>query len=193
MLDLSHNGLEDPKALEVFKQMPNLAVLNLSGNKLSRHIPNYRKTLINEIKTLSYLDDRPVFPKDRAMAEAFCAGGREAEREAREEFVRKVRQKPSFLFNSATFLFVIFNNGGAVVDLVKRFQDREKMMSGIRHLEAIAARRVQRDADGVQPLPDSEDELPEDEKNQTASVASTAFGIEDEPWLDVSVSSYVPL
>jgi len=156
VLDISHNDLEDAEALEVFKAMPNLAVLNLMGNKLSRNIRNYRKTLINELKGLQYLDDRPVFPKDRAMAEAFCAGGREAERAAREEFVRR---------------------------------DRERMMSGIRHLEEIASRRRQREQAGVLPLPESDDEGGADDDVPPQASPSTAFGLEDEPWLDVTVSS----
>ena len=36
--------------------------------------------MIANIKTLKFLDDRPVFPEDRRRAEAFARGGIEEER-----------------------------------------------------------------------------------------------------------------
>jgi len=93
VVDLSHNKIEDPEAMEVFKSMPGLRVLNLMGNPVIRKTTQYRKTMINEIKQLTYLDDRPVFPKERACAEAFMIGGREAEREARTKFMDAERER----------------------------------------------------------------------------------------------------
>ena len=93
VVDLSHNKLEDPEAMEVFKAMPGLRVLNLMGNPVIRKTSQYRKTMINEIKQLSYLDDRPVFPKERVCAEAFMKGGREAEREARTKFMENEKER----------------------------------------------------------------------------------------------------
>lgn len=63
--------------------MPNLKVLYLMKNECVKKMKNYRKTIINSIPTLNYLDDRPVFKDDRRTAEAFGRGGVEEEREER--------------------------------------------------------------------------------------------------------------
>jgi dynein assembly factor 1 len=43
----------------------------------------YRKRLTAGIKTLAYLDDRPVFEIERLAANAWVEGGADAEKEAR--------------------------------------------------------------------------------------------------------------
>ncbi len=43
--------------------------------------------------TLNYLDDRPVFPKDRAASEAWRRGGLEEERAERRRWQEKEQQK----------------------------------------------------------------------------------------------------
>ncbi|KAJ3039945.1 hypothetical protein HDV00_011611 [Rhizophlyctis rosea] len=83
ILDLSHNKLEDPDIVEVFAQMPNLAVLNLMSNPVISKIQNYRRTMVSRCKSLTYLDDRPVFDNERRATEAWAAGGVEAERAER--------------------------------------------------------------------------------------------------------------
>ncbi len=93
VLDMSHNLLHDPEILPVLEAMPDLRVLNLMGNEVVKKIPNYRKTMIVHLKQLTFLDDRPVFPKDRACAEAWAAGGLEGERKEREQWETRERRK----------------------------------------------------------------------------------------------------
>ena len=93
VLDLSNNMLNDPEIIHVLEAMPELRVLNLMGNEMVSKIPNYRKIMIVHLKQLSFLDDRPVFPKERACAEAWVAGGLDGERSEREIWETRERRK----------------------------------------------------------------------------------------------------
>ncbi len=93
VLDLSKNKLADPKILEILKSMPNLKVLYLKDNPIVKEIQNYRKTLISSIKSLTYLDDRPVFDEERRMVEAWARGGKEAEKAESAQIEKEKREK----------------------------------------------------------------------------------------------------
>ncbi|XP_035705534.1 dynein assembly factor 1, axonemal [Folsomia candida] len=73
--------------------MKNLHVLNLMGNPCIRTVDNYRRNMIVSCKLMTYLDDRPVFDKERACCEAWAIGGREAEKVERERWIQKEQQK----------------------------------------------------------------------------------------------------
>lgn len=145
VLDLSHNRIRDPALIGVLERMPDLRVLNLMGNEVIKKIPNYRKTLIVHLKQLTYLDDRPVFPKDRACAEAWAAGGLEGERKEREMWETRERRKVQ---ESLDALTAIKENA------LRRQQARELL-------------------EKEPPSPVAEDQSPQDETPETAGSDSS--------------------
>lgn len=93
VLDISFNKIEDIMVVKVLSEMPSLHVLTMTGNPVVNNIANYRKTMILECKNLTYLDSRPVFPRDRACAEAWKKGGYSAEKREHEQWNREERRK----------------------------------------------------------------------------------------------------
>ncbi|XP_052852128.1 dynein axonemal assembly factor 1 homolog [Drosophila gunungcola] len=93
VLDLSNNRIDDILIVKVFEQMPALKVLVLQGNPVVSRLPQYRKTLILACKELTYLDSRPVFPRDRACAEAWKQDGYEGERRENNRWNRAEHRK----------------------------------------------------------------------------------------------------
>ncbi|XP_037928460.1 dynein assembly factor 1, axonemal homolog [Teleopsis dalmanni] len=100
VLDLSNNRIDDLLVVKIFAKMSRLRVLILQGNPIVSMLPQYRKTLILECKELTYLDSRPVFPKDRACAEAWRVGGYEAENAEHKKWARKERKKMTDSINA---------------------------------------------------------------------------------------------
>ncbi|KAH0500565.1 Dynein assembly factor 1, axonemal [Microtus ochrogaster] len=130
VLDLSNNMLSDPEILSVLESMPCLRVLNLMGNPVTKNIPNYRRTVTVRLKNLTYLDDRPVFPKDRACAEAWARGGYAAEKEERRQWESREHKK-------------ITDSLEALAMIKRRAEERKKARNR-----------------GQMPLPDSEESTP---------------------------------
>jgi dynein assembly factor 1, axonemal len=92
-VDISDNYIDDEAVLpEIWAKLPKIAVIYMQGNPCTKKIKNYRKTMITNIPTLKYLDDRPVFDDDRQFAEAWARGGLEEERKEREK-VRKEKEE----------------------------------------------------------------------------------------------------
>ena len=93
VLDLQDNRIEDVAIIDLLKQLPNLKVLYLKGNPVVEQIKNYRKIVISTFPKLTYLDDRPVFPDDRRLAEAWTRGGIDEERAERDRMNKERRAK----------------------------------------------------------------------------------------------------
>jgi len=83
VLDLQNNKIDDEGVVDILAAMPKLAVLQLQGNPIVPKISNYRRTIVSRCRTLSYLDDRPVFEEERLAVDAWAIGGLPAEREER--------------------------------------------------------------------------------------------------------------
>ncbi|XP_076061388.1 uncharacterized protein LOC143037157 [Oratosquilla oratoria] len=100
-VDIAHNQLQDPdvvqagRRISVLSKMENLHVLRLTGNAAVRQIRWYRSCVITACQNLRYLDERPVFPVDRAAAEAWYTGGVEAEKAVRREWAERDRKNTS--------------------------------------------------------------------------------------------------
>ncbi|XP_046595096.1 uncharacterized protein LOC124294250 [Neodiprion lecontei] len=93
ILDLSHNRIESFEVVEVLGAMKSLRVVTLTGNPVIKSIKMYRKTMTLKCKKLTYLDDRPVFPRDRACAEAWMRGGPEEEIAERNRWIQAEQKK----------------------------------------------------------------------------------------------------
>ncbi|XP_037047299.1 dynein assembly factor 1, axonemal homolog isoform X2 [Bradysia coprophila] len=119
VLDLSHNRIDDIIIVKVLAQMPELRVLVLTGNPVVNQIPSYRKTLILNCKSLTYLDSRPVFDVDRACAEAWKRGGYEEERMERMRWNEEERRKLTSSIRSTLNLGRNGCSNGEIVDVDK--------------------------------------------------------------------------
>ncbi|XP_018313391.1 dynein assembly factor 1, axonemal homolog isoform X1 [Mycetomoellerius zeteki] len=93
ILDISHNRIDTCDVVDILGDMKSLRVVTLSGNPVLKQIKMYRKTMILKCKNLQYLDDRPVFPRDRACAEAWMHGGVDEEVAERNRWFQAEQKK----------------------------------------------------------------------------------------------------
>ena len=59
------------QVVEHLRELPDLRCLYLKGNPVVSSLTGYRMTLIAHLSRLTYLDDRPIFDKERRCAEAW--------------------------------------------------------------------------------------------------------------------------
>ena len=80
--------------------MPSLACLYLQGNPIVGSLRHYRKRVISQVATLTYLDDRPISALERTCAEAWASGGVRSEHDARNSYkaAEEVKMKESRVF-----------------------------------------------------------------------------------------------
>ena len=64
--------------------------------------------MIAKLKSLKFLDDRPVFDEDRRFAEAFFAGGEEEEE--KEKFKFKKEEEAKHIRNHLMFKELLYSN-----------------------------------------------------------------------------------
>ncbi|XP_026671572.1 dynein assembly factor 1, axonemal homolog [Ceratina calcarata] len=93
VLDISHNRIDTDQVVNILGDMKNLRVVSLMGNPVLKTIRLYRKTMILKCINLKYLDDRPVFPRDRACAEAWMRGGPQEEAAERRRWIEAEQKK----------------------------------------------------------------------------------------------------
>lgn len=91
-LDITNNRLETNEAfIDTLKAIPALVTLSINGNEVTK-LPTFRKRLLGHMPKLGYLD-RPVEEHERFYANAFMAGGAEAEAAAREQWKLMQQEK----------------------------------------------------------------------------------------------------
>lgn len=91
-VDLRNNNLDGADVTGVLQRCQHIPAWSLNGNPVVRSVPSFRKNMICDMPRLRYLD-RPVFEAERVGAEAWRAGGAEAERAARQQLQQEKRDE----------------------------------------------------------------------------------------------------
>jgi len=83
-LDLSSNRISDASVLDHLGQLEDLKVLYMKSNPIIETMSFYRKRALVKVPHLTFLDDRPIFPNEKRLSEAWIRGGRREEESERE-------------------------------------------------------------------------------------------------------------
>ena len=91
---LSHNCVSAAQSpLPTLAALPSLRVLHLHHNPLVTQQPAYRRTVLSQLPSLHWLDERGVKEDERAGVEGWKKSGAEGEREARARLLEERRQR----------------------------------------------------------------------------------------------------
>jgi dynein assembly factor 1 len=90
-IDFSHNNLNGENVIVTLARVSSLLSINIIGNPIAGEVAHFRKRMIVAIKALRYLD-RPVFDLERASAEAWNSGGRDAELKVKTDWQQKKKE-----------------------------------------------------------------------------------------------------
>lgn len=93
ILNMSDNCIAKEEFIETLEKLPNLRVLRMDGNPVTRTMDNYRRKMIIRNHELRFLDDAPVDEDERRIVEAWNLGGKEAEMAERAKIKEEKREK----------------------------------------------------------------------------------------------------
>ncbi|XP_072760354.1 uncharacterized protein [Anoplolepis gracilipes] len=130
ILDISHNKIDTCDVVDILGDMKSLRVVTLTGNPVLKQIKMYRKTMILKCQNLQYLDDRPVFPRDRACAEAWMRGGVDEEVAERNRWIqaeqKKINDSVMALINKRKLYKPVETSEKEAVDTKKEIEKEQK-------------------------------------------------------------------
>lgn len=141
-VDLSFNKMErlpgdsDLCIVEFFAKMPTVSVIYLHGNGLSHGMKHYRKNMIVHLPSLTYLDERPVFPDERRSTEAWGRGGDEAESSEK----LKIREEKKEELSSCV------EKLAKAAEMNKEHRDKQNILWEARKAEEFEALKLKRQA-----------------------------------------------
>jgi len=122
-IDLSCNAISDKCVLDQLGQLEDLKVLYMKDNPLIKTTSFYRKRTLAKVPNVTYLDDRPIFPNEKRLSQAWMRGGRKAEDEER-EIIRKEQEisgKVMHYTMDEEELFSDEDPGEVIVDAVRQY------------------------------------------------------------------------
>jgi dynein assembly factor 1 len=142
VLDVSFNEIDNVEGgahvLSALGGVPCLSSLMMQGNSVTK-IQHYRKRLIAQNESLTFLDEYPVFPEERRCCNAFVEGGKAAESKVKAELAaEQITEKEKQLqFFADVRSSIIKNLTGSAPATTKYFLEHDEERSLKSH-EAVS-------------------------------------------------------
>jgi hypothetical protein len=92
-LELNANQIDGCEVLPLLSTLPSLRWLQMRGNPVVALLSPYRKTVVGTITQLVALDGEAIEDRERFFAAAFVVGGSEAEHQARDAYILKIKER----------------------------------------------------------------------------------------------------